>query len=64
MKSNVFADFAAFEEYVHSVFCSETAEIYLYGNSSGRSSRYLNIDGQLYLDINACGAKGYYVDWS
>lgn len=60
----VFEDFAAFEEYVRSVYCKETADLYLYKVPYEEKPIYVNVDGKLYVDIDSEGGKGYYVDWS
>lgn len=59
-----FVDFAAFEEYVRSVYCRETAELYLYKSPYEETPQYVNVDGKLYVDISCVGGKGYYVDWT
>ncbi len=60
--SNVFADYKAFDEYVHSVYCDETAEIFLAPEGDAKA-RYVNVNGGLFVDINGEGGKGYFVDW-
>lgn len=60
----VFADYASFEEYIRSVYCKETAELYLYKVPYEDMPRYVNVDGKLYVDTDGEGGKGYYVDWS
>lgn len=62
--TDVFADFAAFEEYIYSVYCDETANMYLDVPGGSGKARYVNIDGKLFVDINGEGGKGYFVDWS
>ena len=61
---SVFADFATFEEYVRSVYCDETASLYLYESPYPNEPLYVNVDGKLYVDMRYAGGKGYYVDWS
>lgn len=61
---DVFVDFATFEEYLKSVYCSETAELYLYKSPNEENPQYVNVDGKLYVDISREGGRGYYVDWS
>lgn len=59
-----FATFADLEEYVRSVYCKETADMYLYNYPYEGEPLYFDVDGQLCIDINRAGAKGYYVDWT
>ncbi len=59
-----FADYAEFESYIRSVFCTEEAERLLYNTPYEGQPMYLNIDGMLCVDTYLAGAKGYYVDWS
>lgn len=62
--TDIFVDFATFEEYLRSVFCSETAQLYLYKNPNEENPQYVNVDGKLYVDISSEGGRGYFVDWS
>lgn len=64
VKEEKFPDYATFEEYVRSVFCKETADMYLYNFPYEGEAEYVNVDGKLYVDTALLGAKGYYVDWS
>lgn len=59
-----FAAFADLEEYVRGVYCKETADMYLYNYPYEGEPLYFDVDGQLCIDINRAGAKGYYVDWT
>lgn len=59
-----FQTFADLEEYVRSVYCTETADMYLYNYPYEGEPLYFDVDGQLCLDINRAGSKGYYVDWT
>ena len=59
-----FADYAEFESYIRSVFCTEEADRLLYDSPYEGQPMYLNIDGMLCVDTYLAGAKGYYVDWS
>lgn len=59
-----FASYAAFEDYIRSVFCQETADLYLKNYPQEGNPRYLNKDGKLYINKQFDGGKGYYVDWS
>lgn len=59
-----FADYAEFESYIRSVFCTEEAERLLFNSPYEGQPMYLNIDGMLCVDTYLAGAKGYYVDWS
>lgn len=59
-----FATFADLEEYVRGVYCKETADMYLYNYPYEGEPLYFDVDGQLCIDINRAGTKGYYVDWT
>lgn len=59
-----FADYAEFESYIRSVFCTTEADRLLYDSPYEGQPMYLNIDGMLCVDTYLAGAKGYYVDWS
>lgn len=59
-----FSDYAEFESYIRSVFCTNEAERLLYNTPYEGQPMYLNIDGMLCVDTYLAGAKGYYVDWS
>ena len=59
-----FADYAEFESYIRSVFCTKEAERLLFNSPYEGQPMYLNIDGMLCVDTYLAGAKGYYVDWS
>lgn len=64
VKEEAFPDYAAFENYIRSVYCKETADMYLYKYPTEEAPMYVNMDGKLYLDSYSMGGKGYYVDWS
>lgn len=59
-----FTDYAAFEEYIRSVYCKETADILLYDYPYKNEPKYINIDGKLCVNTLLDGSKGYYVDWT
>ncbi len=59
-----FADYAEFESYIRSVFCTNEADRLLYDSPYEGQPMYLNIDGMLCVDTYLAGAKGYYVDWT
>lgn len=59
-----FADYAEFESYIRSVFCTNEAERLLYNTPYEGQPMYVNVDGMLCVDTYLAGAKGYYVDWS
>lgn len=61
---SAFADYAAFESYVRSVYSTETADMYLYNYPYEGDAKYINRDGKLCVNINYDGGKGYYADWS
>ena len=60
VKEDVFKDYAEFDAYVRSVYCKETADMYL----CGEDPKYVNIDGKLCANKYLEGSKGYYVDWT
>ncbi len=59
-----FGDFAAFEEYIRSVYCKDTADMLLYDYPYENEPKYINIDGKLCVNTMLDGSKGYYVDWT
>lgn len=62
--TSLFADWASFEEYVRSVYCEKTADMYLYDYPYEGDAKYINKDGLLYVNMMYDGGRGYYVDWS
>ena len=62
--TNYFADYASFDEYIHSIYCKQEADRLLYNFPEKGEQKYYDQDGMLYLNVNYDGAKGYYVDWS
>ena len=58
-----FADYAAFEEYLHSIYRDEMVDALIKGEN-GNAPIYVNVDGKLYVDISREGGKAYFVDWS
>ncbi len=59
-----FADFAALESFVRSVYIETEADELLYRQVVPGHTLYVNLDGELYIDEAAMANKGYYVDWS
>ncbi|MGN0135254.1 hypothetical protein [Anaerotignum sp.] len=59
-----FASFSDFEAYIRSVYCGAEADRLLNHYPYEDSPMYLNVDGELYINVDLAGAKGYYVDWS
>lgn len=59
-----FSDYAEFDSYIRSVFCTNEAERLLYNTPYEGQPMYVNVDGMLCVDTYLAGAKGYYVDWS
>ena len=60
-------EYASYEElynYVNSVYCKEYTDSLFDRETYDGAKRYYNEDGKLYTNVNAFGAKGYYVDWS
>ncbi|MGN0674663.1 MAG: hypothetical protein ACI4KG_02845 [Oscillospiraceae bacterium] len=64
VENDIFADYAEFENYIRSIYCNDEADRLMYNYPYEDSQMYLDIDGELCIDINLAGAKGYYVDWS
>lgn len=63
VSEEAFKDYAAFEQYIRSVYCQSTADMYLNNYPEEGLQKYKNVDGKLYLDLKYCGEKGYYVKW-
>ena len=63
VSEKAFPDYASFEEYIRSVYCKETADMYLYNYPYEGVQKYKNVDGKLYIDLKYDGGKGYYVIW-
>lgn len=63
VSKDAFADYAEFENYVRSVYCKETADLYLYNFPYENDPKYLNVDGKLYENKMYDGGKGYYANW-
>lgn len=61
---SVYPDWDSFEAYIRSVYCKETADMYLYNYPYEGDPKYINQDGMLYVNMEYDGGKGYYVDWS
>ena len=64
VKQDVFPDYASFENYIRSIYCEETADMYLYNYPVEGAQKYVNQDGKLCVDLQFEGGNGYYVDWS
>lgn len=64
VKEDIFRDYAEFESYVRSVYCKETADMYLYDYPYEGEPKYVNIDGKLCANKYLDGGRGYYVDWT
>lgn len=60
--TSMFRDYADFEEYLRSVFVEETVDKLLKFPNEGQP-KYVNKDGDLYLDIRLAEGKEDYVDW-
>lgn len=58
-----FPDYESFAEYVRSVYTESTADMLLNSYPYEGGQKYLNIDGELYIDLSRDGGKGYYVNW-
>lgn len=62
--SEEFKNYSDFEAYIRGIYSKEVADAYLYNFPYEGSPKYVNVDGDLYLNLMLCGGKGYYVDWS
>lgn len=62
--SEKFPDYAAFEDYIRSVYCEAEADRLLYNCPYEGMPRYTELNGKLCIDSRYLGSKGYYVDWS
>lgn len=58
-----FPDYESFSEYIHSVYTESTADMLLNSYPFEGGQKYLNKDGELYIDLSKDGGKGYYVNW-
>lgn len=63
VSEEAFPDYASFEKYVRSVYCKDTADMYLYNYPTEGAQKYRNVDGKLYIDLQYDNSKGYYVIW-
>lgn len=63
VEEDIFGDYAEFESYVRSVYCKETADMYLYDYPNEENPKYVNIEGKLCTNRHDAG-KGYCVDWT
>lgn len=61
--STEFKDYAAFENYVRSVYCKVEADRLLNSYPQEGKPKYVNVDGKLYFDTARMTGKGYYVNW-
>lgn len=59
-----FASYDEFESYVRSVYCEAEADRLLYNTPYEGDPKYLNVDGELCINQDLEGGKGYYVDWN
>ena len=58
-----FPDYESFSEYIHSVYTDSTANMLLNNYPYEGGPKYINKDGELYIDLSKDGGKGYYVNW-
>ncbi len=58
-----FPDYESFSEYVHSVYSESTADMLLNNYPFEGEPKYLDKDGELYIDLSKDGGRGYYVNW-
>lgn len=59
-----YADYAAFETYIRSIYCKTEAETLLRDYPYAGDPEYMEIDGKLCLNKDKVHPKGYYVDWT
>lgn len=64
VSSDKFATLSDLESYLLTVYTAEYTDMLLNDFPYEDTSMYLDVDGELCIDINYAGAKGYYVDWS
>lgn len=64
VNTDKFKNYSEFENYIKSVYTAEFADTLLNNYPYEGVSKYLNIDGKLCINLDYCGGKGYYVDWS
>ena len=64
VKDDVFEDYEAFETYIKDTYCQAEVEHLLYNYPEQGQQKYVEQEGELYMDVYYMGGKGYYVDWS
>ncbi len=60
--SDKFPDYKSLEDYVRSVYCKEEADRLLYNFPYEGVGKYVDLNGELYENINYDGGIGYYID--
>lgn len=59
-----FPDYGSFEDFVRSVYCKETADMYLMNYPYEGKPKYVNYEDQLYLNSLFDTAKANFTNWS
>lgn len=59
-----FPTYDAFLDYISGIYSTEIFHQMVNAFPYEGEPKYLNRDGKLYLNLNLCGGKGYYVDWT
>ena len=59
-----FKSYDDLKNYVESIYSSNAAKKYLTDYPEKGNPKYVNKNGDLYINTTLSGAKGYYVDWS
>lgn len=64
VKKDIFKSYKEFEDYVRGIYNKETADRLLFDYPFEGVQKYVEVDGDLYINMDYDGGKGYYVDWS
>ncbi len=57
-----FENYSAFEDYIRSIYCKQEADRLLYNFPDEGKSLYLNVDGDLCIDLDNVLSRGYFRD--
>lgn len=58
-----FPDYKSLSDYIYSVYSDSTADMLLNNYPLEGDPKYINKDGDLYVDLRKDGGRGYYVNW-
>lgn len=57
-----FENYSAFEDYIRNIYCKQEADRLLYNFPDEGKSLYLNVDGELCIDLDNVLSRGYFRD--